>query len=169
MFKATAASQKKYEDKITALQKKVFQSGGKVPGQLIEKANENTEALKDEYGQLLELEIQKLTKVFESVSQETYFEDFKKIYALLHDIRGEAGTFDYILLSHVANETCGVLNAFKRQGIPSFAEAHELLAVYFRSILLVYSKGPKSCYGKEDQQLIAWLRKVRAKYDDEFQ
>ena len=46
-----------------------------------------------------------------------------------------------------------------------FKRLEYFLGVYYKAIMMVYSKDPKACYGKSDQQLVLGLQKVMKKYN----
>jgi len=132
MYKMTPKLQKQYEELILNMQKKTFQSGGgKPPAMLIESANKNKESLKDEYFQLLSVEIEKIKKLYNALNEDNYKDDLRIIYNLLHEIRGQAGTFDYILLSHVANEACILLTTLFKGGSQKFEVSKHLFGIFF--------------------------------------
>ncbi len=166
MFEITPEVEEKYKNLIEAMQAKVFDNNkGLAPGLLIQKADKNVNVLKNEYSQILALEIQKFEKLYTSLSESNFFEVMEEIYSILHEVRGQAGTFGFVLLSTVAHEACKLIESMQEEVALDFKRLEYFLGVYYKAIMMVYSKGPKACYGKSDQQLVLGLQKVMKKYN----
>ena len=79
MFEITPEVEEKYKNLIEAMQAKVFDNNkGVAPGILIQKADKNVSILKNEYSQILALEIQKFEKLYISLDENNFLMLWRK-------------------------------------------------------------------------------------------
>ena len=82
--------------------------GGPISEEMLQRAALAVESLAEQFDDLLESEIARLHALFERAAADPSqgMEFAKQIFEIAHDLRGQAGTFDYPLITRVGTSLC---------------------------------------------------------------
>jgi hypothetical protein len=83
--------------------------GGPISPEMLARAEAAVESLSAQFGVLLSSEIEKLGDLYaagSAASADRRLAIAKEIFEVVHDLRGQAGTFDYPLITRVGTSLC---------------------------------------------------------------
>jgi len=86
-------------------------------------------------------------------------EDLEKIFEIAHDMKGQGGSFNYPLITIVANDLCRLLESLESAG----AKETEVIRLHIDTMRVIITNGMESEGGQAGKQLLSGLAKVVAK------
>ncbi len=108
-------------------------AGGGISADLLRDAELAVAGLQDDYESRLGQEIDQLDAEFDAMRRADTF-DPKRLFALAHELRGEAGSYGYPLISRAADVLCKLLEK-RTVLVPADVEIVEAHVRAFRTVL----------------------------------
>ena len=90
----------------------------------IKRADEALATLKSEFGDWIAADVQTLAQACEAFAAEPAPNKQEDLFRASHDLRGQARTFEFPLVEHIASTLCRLLEAPGADKQVSLAEAH---------------------------------------------
>lgn len=143
---------------LSTLRFKVKASGGPSLDQIVAEAEKALDELKDNYEVWVREDLETISKHAEvledpSADDAKRVEAVKAIHGISHNIKGQAATFDYRLLTEVAHSLCAMIA--KDELIAS--RSAELISLHVEAMRLIVSQTIKGKGGSVGQELINGL------------
>jgi HPt (histidine-containing phosphotransfer) domain-containing protein len=146
------------------IRKKVRIEQGVDPANLIRRADNQVAKLAGEFEEIFAASIPALATAMEELRQSDgeNADALSRLRRLLHDLRGQAGTFGYPLVSQVGDSACKFIDLSETIG----AAETEVLSVHIDALRAVSQAKIKGDGGPIGAELRGGLRKVILKYND---
>ncbi len=150
-------------DNPNPLRAKVKVKSGVDPSELIAKADESVRKLGDEFEAIFDESVKELVSAMAEVRESgmTRERGLIRMRKLLHDLRGQAGTFGYPLVSHVGDSACKFIDLTE----DVTATEVEVLGMHIDALKAINQAKIKGDGGPVGQELMSGLRKVIIKYN----
>lgn len=150
-------------DNPNPLKGKVKVQHGTDPNEMIAKADEAVKKLGNEFEKLFEGNIRQLNTAISEVKRGgTHRESgISVLRRVLHDLRGQAGTFGYPLISQVGDSACKFIDLSEELGDTEV----EVLVMHIDALKAINQAKIKGDGGAIGQELMSGLRKVIQKYN----
>lgn len=128
--------------------------GGAISEAMLQKANQVIEELTASFIDLLRIEIDKMV----SLSQDAKTAADKRalveqIFEVSHDLRGQASTFDFPLVTRIGSSLC----RFTESADLSDARAQEVIDAHINSMKLIVAEGMRGDGGAAGQKIATGL------------
>ena len=151
-------------DNPNPIRSKVRVEQGVDPANLIRRADKQVQKLSGEFEEIFATTIPALGQEMEAVraSNGEDKEALDRLRQLLHDLRGQAGTFGYPLVSQVGDSACKFIDLSERIG----SAETEVLGMHIDALKAVSQAKIKGDGGAVGAELRGGLRKVILKYND---
>jgi len=135
------------------------------PSEMLAKAEQSIQKLGDEFETIFGDSVAALVAAMTDVRQGGMTRERALIAMrrLLHDLRGQAGTFGYPLVSHIGDSACKFIDLSEDFG----ATETDVLAMHIDALKAVRQSKIKGDGGAIGRELMAGLRKVILKYNAE--
>ena len=134
---------------------------GKDANDLISMADQSVKKLAGEFGNILKENVRELTEQRPLLGKNDKREDaIEAIRRVLHDLRGQAGTFGYPLVSSVADNTVRFIDKMREPG----AVEGNIIGMHLDALTVIATNDMKGDGGAAGKQLIDGLRQVVRKY-----
>ncbi len=145
------------------LRAKVKVKAGANPSEMIAKAEESVKKLGDEFETIFNENIAALVASMAEVGKGGMARERALIQMrrLLHDLRGQAGTFGYPLVSHVGDSACKFIDLSKDIGDVEV----DVLRMHVDALKAINQSRIKGDGGPIGKELMSGLRKVILKYN----
>ncbi|WP_417454963.1 hypothetical protein [Kiloniella sp.] len=142
------------------LKPKVPSEGGPELEDIVEKAERALSNMEDDYEILVSEEVARISKFLQIAKKDpTKAADcVKEIHTVSHNIKGQAATFSYPLLTMAAKSLCHFI-----QENASAAERLDLIEVHVNTMRVIISQKIKGNGCEEDQGLITALEEAVGK------
>lgn len=137
---------------------------GKDANDLISVADQSVQKLAGEFGTILRANIRQLAEHKGRFGPAGNEEPIEAIRRILHDLRGQAGTFGYPLVTSVADNAVRFID--KRRN-SSAAEAN-IIGMHLDALLAITTADMKGDGGAAGKELVNGLRQVVRKYDPDI-
>lgn len=142
------------------LKGKVQVTEGGVDLDALEKAESLIAGLQDSYLEWVESDLEKLQVAYRAVA-EAAPEDRRKalnaVFEVAHDVKGQGGSFNYHLMTHIGNSLCRFIEALPDQVSKGQVEA---VKVHIDSMRLVIAQRLEGDGGKAGSNLVRGLDAV---------
>lgn len=150
-------------DNPNPLKGKVKVQHGVDPNGMIAKADEAVKKLGDEFEKLFAGNIRQLTSAISEVKRGGIRREsaISVLRRVLHDLRGQAGTFGYPLISQVGDSACKFIDLSEELGDTEV----EVLVMHIDALKAINQAKIKGDGGAIGQELMSGLRKVIQKYN----
>jgi len=151
-------------DNPNPIKKKVRVEHGVDPKNLIDRADKQVSKLSGEFEQIFADNILALGEAMATL-RATAGDDMValgRLRSLLHDLRGQAGTFGYPLVSQVGDSACKFIDLSEDVG----ATETEVLGMHIDALKAISQAKIKGDGGPVGAELMGGLRKVILKYND---
>ena len=151
-------------DNPNPIRKKVRVEQGADPANLIRRADKQVQKLSGEFEEIFAAAIPALGQEMEAVraSDGANKEALDRVRRMLHDLRGQAGTFGYPLVSQVGDSACKFIDLSDQIG----AAETEVLGMHVDALKAISQAKIKGDGGPIGAELRGGLRKVILKYND---
>lgn len=151
-------------DNPNPIRQKVRIEQGVDPQNLIKRADKQVAKLSVEFEQIFAENILALSDAMSALRKTEGDDDVAlgRLRSLLHDLRGQAGTFGYPLVSQVGDSACKFIDLSEKIG-PTETEVLGMHVDALKAISQAKIKGDGGPIGAE---LMGGLRKVIQKYND---
>lgn len=152
-----------FVDNPNPLRAKVKVKAGADPSALIAQAEESVKKLGDEFETIFNDSVAALVTAMADVRQSgmTRERALIAVRRLLHDLRGQAGTFGYPLVSQVGDSACKFIDLTEDFG----ATEVEVLGMHIDALKAINQAKIKGDGGPVGKELMSGLRKVILKYN----
>jgi hypothetical protein len=149
-------------DNPNPLRKKVKVKGGD-PSDMLAKAEESVQKLGGEFETIFSDNVAALVAAMADVRQGGMTRERALIAMrrLLHDLRGQAGTFGYPLVSHIGDSACKFIDLSEDFG----PTETDVLAMHINALQAIRQAKIKGDGGAVGRELMDGLRKVILKYN----
>ncbi len=143
------------------LSAKVTKGGpGAVDPTVLEKAEQVIAEMSGEYLNWVAEDLKKIQEAFEGLkSSGGTKENLEKVFEIAHDMKGQGGSFNYPLITTVANDLCRLLESLESAG----AKETEVIRLHIDTMRVIITDGMEGEGGKAGKHLLAGLAKVVAK------
>jgi hypothetical protein len=150
-------------DNPNPLRSKVKVKTGADPAQLIAKAEESVKKLGDEFETIFDENVTALVAAMADARKGGMTREHGLIAMrrLLHDLRGQAGTFGYPLVSQVGDSACKFIDLSEDFGDTEI----EVLGMHVDALKAINQAKIKGDGGAVGKELMTGLRKVILKYN----
>ncbi|MFX4220488.1 MAG: hypothetical protein ACMVO3_05585 [Thalassobaculum sp.] len=151
-------------DNPNPIRRKVRVEQGVDPQNLIRRADNQVAKLAGEFEQIFAENILALGAAMTALRQSNGEDEdaLGKLRSLLHDLRGQAGTFGYPLVSQVGDSACKFIDLSSEIG----ATEVEVLNMHVDALKAISQAKIKGDGGPIGAELMGGLRKVILKYND---
>lgn len=151
-------------DNPNPIRRKVRVEQGVDPANLIRRADKQVQKLSGEFEEIFAATIPALGEAMEAVrkSDGTDTDALAQVRRMLHDLRGQAGTFGYPLVSQVGDSACKFIDLSETVGP---AET-EVLGMHVDALKAISQAKIKGDGGPVGAELRGGLRKVILKYNE---
>lgn len=151
-------------DNPNPIRRKVRVEQGVDPQNLIRRADNQVAKLAGEFEQIFAENILALGAAMTALRQSNGEDEdaLGKLRSLLHDLRGQAGTFGYPLVSQVGDSACKFIDLSSEIG----ATEVEVLNMHVDALKAISQAKIKGNGGPIGAELMGGLRKVILKYND---
>ncbi|WP_281685016.1 Hpt domain-containing protein [Thalassobaculum salexigens] len=151
-------------DNPNPIRKKVRVEQGADPANLIRRADKQVQKLSGEFEEIFAATIPALGEAMEAVrkSDGADKDALGQVRRMLHDLRGQAGTFGYPLVSQVGDSACKFIDLSDQIGTPET----EVLGMHIDALKAISQAKIKGDGGPVGAELRGGLRKVILKYND---
>ncbi|SDF52796.1 MULTISPECIES: Hpt domain-containing protein [Thalassobaculum] len=151
-------------DNPNPIRKKVRVEQGADPANLIRRADKQVQKLSGEFEEIFAATIPALGEAMEAVrkSDGADKDALGQVRRMLHDLRGQAGTFGYPLVSQVGDSACKFIDLSDQIGAPET----EVLGMHIDALKAISQAKIKGDGGPVGAELRGGLRKVILKYND---
>lgn len=151
-------------DNPNPIRRKVRVEQGVDPQNLIRRADNQVAKLAGEFEQIFAENILALGAAMTALRQSNGEDEdaLGKLRSLLHDLRGQAGTFGYPLVSQVGDSACKFIDLSSEIG----ATEVEVLNMHIDALKAISQAKIKGDGGPIGAELMGGLRKVILKYND---
>lgn len=160
-------SKVEFIDNPNPIKNKVRVISSKEKDEILEKTEKKMDQLGGEFESIFEGEVKELAKNM-AIAKKTPDEPGKAVEDIrrsLHDLRGQAGTFGYPLVSQVGDSACKFIDTK-----PSVKSAElTVLGVHIDALLAIGTTKIKGDGGAVGAELINGLRSVIQKYNKEHE
>jgi hypothetical protein len=152
-----------FVDNPNLLRSKVKVKAGADPSELIAQANESVKKLSGEFETIFAESVTALTSAMTEVRQTgmTREQGLIRMRRLLHDLRGQAGTFGYPLVSQVGDSACKFIDLSEASGETEVS----VLSMHIDALKAINQAKIKGDGGSIGQELMNGLRKVILKHN----
>ena len=159
---ANDKSKVEFIDNPNPLRAKVKVKGGD-PSEMLAKAEQSIQKLGDEFETIFGDSVAALVAAMADVRQGgmTRERALIAVRRLLHDLRGQAGTFGYPLVSHIGDSACKFIDLSEDFG----PTETDVLAMHIDALKAVRQTKIKGDGGDIGRELMDGLRKVILKYN----
>jgi HPt (histidine-containing phosphotransfer) domain-containing protein len=143
------------------LKPKVPSEGGPELEDIVEKAEQALSEMEDDYEVLVGEEITRIGEFLQTAKDDsTKIADcIKEIHIIGHNIKGQAATFSYPLLTMAAKSLCH----FIQENATAAGERLDLIEVHVNTMRIIVAQKIKGDGGKKDQGLITALEEAVGK------
>ncbi len=143
------------------LKPKVPSEGGPELEDIVAKAEQALSEMEDDYEVLVNEETGKITEFLKTAKDDSSkrAECIKEIHTIGHNIKGQAATFSYPLLSLAAKSLCHFIQ--ENSGIAG--ERLDLIEAHVNTMRIIIAQKIKGDGGKKDQGLITALEEAVGK------
>lgn len=150
-------------DNPNPIKKKVRLEQGVDPKNLINRADKQVAKLSGEFEEIFAENILALSEAMSTLKQSAGDDDdaLGRLRGLLHDLRGQAGTFGYPLVSQVGDSACKFIDLSDEVG----ATETEVLSMHVDALKAISQAKIKGDGGAVGAELMGGLRKVILKYN----
>ncbi len=151
-------------DNPNPIKKKVRLEQGVDPNNLIKRADKQVAKLSGEFEEIFAENILALSEAMAAI-RDTDGGDtvaLGRLRSLLHDLRGQAGTFGYPLVSQVGDSACKFIDLSEEIGAPET----EVLGMHVDALKAISQAKIKGDGGPVGAELMGGLRKVVLKYNE---
>lgn len=144
--------------------KVAFDENG-IDADMLRRADDAVAALTDAYIFSAEKDVEDMKAVFVGITRKRNWrcEDMQRLYLLSHDMKGQAGTYDYHLLSKVCDKLC----RFLEQGAELKSQLSDLdlqvIEVHIRAIEFILKNHLTDEYKQQGDELLKGLEEVLQK------
>jgi hypothetical protein len=116
------------------LKAKVGGGAGGIDLSLVKRAQAAMDSLKDNFGDWLSGDIERLVSCRDRYAAHTNAETRKALYNASHDLKGQAATFEYPLIARAASSLCKLMDESGTKPLPNaLVEGHiDAIRVFFR-------------------------------------
>lgn len=156
-------SKVEYIDNPNPIRKKVKVQHGVDPSELIAKADESVKKLGGEFEQIFAGNIAEIAAAMSDVNKGgmARMDGLDTLRRVLHDLRGQAGTFGYPLVSQVGDSACKFIDLTE-----DFEDTEiEVLTMHVDALRAIHQAKITGDGGPVGQELMSGLRKVILKYN----
>ncbi len=94
---------------------KYVDNGGVTP-ELLEQAETVIKDLKPQYEEWVLEDLEKLNNAYSAFEKQRDFDTLKEVFEIVHDMKGQGGSFNYQLITLIGNKLCRIIEA--RLSIP---------------------------------------------------
>jgi archaellum component FlaC len=155
--------QVEFVDNPNPIAKKIRVEQGRDPKSLVQKADQAVRNLGGEFEEIFVENVAELAKSMSAIKaggdgQSAAIKDMRKT---LHDLRGQAGTFGYPLVSHVGDSACKFIDLSPQIS----ASEIEVLNMHVDALKAISAAKIKGDGGEIGKELMNGLRKVIVKYN----
>ncbi len=146
------------------LRKKVKVEHGVDPKGMIDRANKKVAELSGEFEDIFAESILALGTTMKTLRSGAEDEDatLAALRRLLHDLRGQAGTFGYPLVSQVGDSACKFIDLSEDFGVTEI----EVIGMHIDALKAISQAKIKGDGGPVGAELMTGLRKVITKYNE---
>lgn len=150
-------------DNPNPLRAKVKVKSGADPSAMIAKADESVKKLGDEFESIFNENVAALVAAMAEIRQGGMAREhaLMRMRRQLHDLRGQAGTFGYPLVSQVGDSACKFIDLSEDFGDTEV----EVLRMHIDALKAINQTRIKGDGGPIGQELMSGLRKVILKYN----
>ena len=143
------------------LSAKVTKGGpGAVDPALLEKAEQVIAEMSGEYLNWVAGDLKKIQDAFKELkSSGGTKENLEKIFEIAHDMKGQGGSFNYPLITIVANDLCRLLERLESAG----AKETEVIRLHIDTMRVIITDSMEGEGGRAGERLLSGLAKVVAK------
>jgi chemotaxis protein histidine kinase CheA len=107
------------------LKAKIGGTFSRIDATVVKRAEKAMADLKTEFGEWISADIAALGEAYEQFKSAPESEDSRDIlYRASHDLRGQARTFEFPLVGHVATSLCKLLDGYHSAGAMTLIDAH---------------------------------------------
>ncbi len=140
------------------LSAKVTRGGpGAVDPTVLEKAERVIAEMSGEYLDWVKGDLKKIQDAFEGLkSSGGAKENLENIFEIAHDMKGQGGSFNYPLITIVANDLCRLLESLENAG----AKEMEVIRLHIDTMRVIITNGMEGEGGQAGEQLLSGLGKV---------
>ena len=153
-----------FVDNPNPLRAKVKVKAGADPSAMIAQAEDSVKKLGDEFETIFNENVAALVVAMGEIRQGGMARERALIQMrrLLHDLRGQAGTFGYPLVSHVGDSACKFIDLSEDFGDNEF----DVLRMHIDALKAINQSKIKGDGGPIGKELMSGLRKVILKYNN---
>ena len=128
--------------------------GGAISEAMLQKANQVIEEMTASFVEVLRVEIDKMAALSQNAKTATDKSALvEQIFELSHDLRGQASTFDFPLVTRIGSSLC----RFTEAADLSDARAQEVIDAHINSMKLVVTQGMRGDGGAAGQKIASGL------------
>ena len=151
-------------DNPNPIRKKVRLEQDADPANLIRRADKQVQKLSGEFEEIFAASVPALGEAMERLRKTDGADDeaLDRLRRTLHDLRGQAGTFGYPLVSQVGDSACKFIDLSEKIDAPET----EVLGMHIDALKAISQAKIKGDGGPVGAELRAGLRKVILKYND---
>jgi len=145
------------------VQAKVTVGGpGAVTPEVLAQAEAIVSNMTDDYLEWVKGDLGALRRAFENLKSGggNGREQLDAMFRIVHDMRGQGGSFGYKLITVIGNQLCHLLGGLEEAG-PAEIEA---IGVYIEAMNMVIARDMYGDGGPEAEQMLKGLEKVGAKF-----
>jgi chemotaxis protein histidine kinase CheA len=151
-------------DNPNPIKKKVRLEFGADPKSMIERADKNVAKLAGEFEEIFSSNVSDLATTMTAIraGDDADGSELRRLRRILHDPRGQAGTFGYPLVSQVGDSACKFIDLSDQIE----ATEIEVLGMHIDALKAISGAKIKGDGGAVGTELMSGLRKVIQKYND---
>ena len=155
--------QVEFVDNPNPIAKKIWVEQGRDPKNLIQKADQAVRKLGGEFEEIFLQNVAEISKSMAEIKMggEGQAVALTEMRKTLHDLRGQAGTFGYPLVSHVGDSACKFIDNSEKVS----ANEVEVLNMHVDALKAISAAKIKGDGGDIGKELMNGLRKVIVKYN----
>ena len=152
-----------FVDNPNPIAKKIRVEHGRDPKNLIQKADQAVRNLGGEFEEIFHQNVAEISKSMSEIKMggERQSAALTEMRKTLHDLRGQAGTFVYPLVSHVGDSACKFIDLSQKVS----ANEIEVLNMHVGALKAISAAKIKGDGGDVGKELMNGLRKVIVKYN----
>ena len=134
----------------------VPKEGGKLLSELMHDVDTAVKKLEGAYQQHLEADMNELSTLFNALKEDKTEENSQKLFRLSHNMKGQAGTFGFPLITEVGQSLCHYLT--KCEGAKKLKT--ELVELHVNALRVIYREQITGGGDTVSQQVVAALRET---------
>lgn len=142
------------------LSEKVTEGGpGAVDAATLDRAEQVVTEMADSYIDAARDSIERLTAAYEELrkSGAPTTERYSAVFQVAHEIKGQAGTFSFDLMTAIANQLCQFIEGMDDSGDEKTVE---VIGLHINTLQLILAQNLKGDGGEAGQALISGLQQV---------